>query len=591
MSASRACKGVTANAIDVVVETGDAGPVTPIGINLPERSAHPRAVRQQVGLALERQRGLREVDAARLPRASSPGRRTRPSAPSGGARSPASCTTDMHEVIGHGSGRVEERLRREAARRPQGALLGARRGARRSGGPLLLRRSEARRAGPGAGRRATPTSCWPSTRRTPATPWCSCAASARAAQIEEDHMRNRQMIVALADRQHAGHRRAAARRQDLLRDGRRRGVPRGRRPAARRGAAHQVRRATTHAARALFDTYGVHFDPRCATRSSRASIRSTCRRTPASSCRASSRSATTRARSPTSRSRTRWTSRRRCSSIRERQRAPGSGFRHSAGTGEPGAGHDWYLMAGSRLPALSQVHGVRGSSQMRTTVLGAAVATAVFLAAGAAGGQGRSPQPGVTRLAIIQAEDARAATPDQLQWLTTAATTPSPLQAMAVRALGRLERLDQVSTLLPLLDAKQPRVRAEAASALAQSAGADPAAAQTPAGGIDGAPRRGARRRRDGSDCRISRPAADRLPGRRGRDREGAVRHRDALPARVARRQARCRRAHRRPHGDLGQGGRGADAGARSAPCAASSRSRGRAPARSRACCPTRSTR
>ena len=28
-------KGIVANAIDVVVETGDSGPVTPIGINLP----------------------------------------------------------------------------------------------------------------------------------------------------------------------------------------------------------------------------------------------------------------------------------------------------------------------------------------------------------------------------------------------------------------------------------------------------------------------------------------------------------------------------------------------------------------------------
>ena len=27
--------GVTANAIDVVIETGDSGPITPVGINLP----------------------------------------------------------------------------------------------------------------------------------------------------------------------------------------------------------------------------------------------------------------------------------------------------------------------------------------------------------------------------------------------------------------------------------------------------------------------------------------------------------------------------------------------------------------------------
>ena len=116
---------------------------------------------------------------------------------------------------------------------------------------------------------------------------------------------------------------------------------------------------------------------------------------------------------------------------------------------------------------------------MRTTVLAAAVATSIGLASGAAGGQSRSPQPGVTRLAIIQAEAARAAAPDQLQLLTTAATTPSPLQAIGVRAIGRLERPDQLPTLVPLLEAKEPRVRAEAANALAQSAGADPAAART----------------------------------------------------------------------------------------------------------------
>jgi cyclophilin family peptidyl-prolyl cis-trans isomerase len=100
-------------------------------------------------------------------------------------------------------------------------------------------------------------------------------------------------------------------------------------------------------------------------------------------------------------------------------------------------------------------------------------------AAVAAGGQSHSAQPGITRVAIIQAEAARAAAPEQLQLLVTAATTPAPIQAMAVRAIGRLERPDQLSTLLPLLDAKEPRVRAEAANALAQSAGADPAAAQT----------------------------------------------------------------------------------------------------------------
>ena len=37
--------GIVANAIDVVVETGDSGPVTPVGINLP----NDQTIREQYG--------------------------------------------------------------------------------------------------------------------------------------------------------------------------------------------------------------------------------------------------------------------------------------------------------------------------------------------------------------------------------------------------------------------------------------------------------------------------------------------------------------------------------------------------------------
>ena len=43
--------GIVANAIDVVVETGDSGPVTPIGINLPNDQSIREKIRQQVGRA------------------------------------------------------------------------------------------------------------------------------------------------------------------------------------------------------------------------------------------------------------------------------------------------------------------------------------------------------------------------------------------------------------------------------------------------------------------------------------------------------------------------------------------------------------
>ena len=106
-----------------------------------------------------------------------------------------------------------------------------------------------------------------------------------------------------------------------------------------------------------------------------------------------------------------------------------------------------------------------------------AIAAAVLSALAAVAIHAAAAPPAVPRLAIIRAEDARAATADQLQTLTTAAASdPAPLQALAVRAIGRLERPDLTTTLVPFLDHAAAAVRAEAAWALAQSAGADQSA-------------------------------------------------------------------------------------------------------------------
>ena len=101
--------GVTARAIEVVIETGDSGPVTPIGINLP----NDQAIREQYGSksvslanvseAYERStpEGLRlefSWDDAEAARAKQWG---------GVAQE---LTTDMHEVIGHGSGRMSDEV-------------------------------------------------------------------------------------------------------------------------------------------------------------------------------------------------------------------------------------------------------------------------------------------------------------------------------------------------------------------------------------------------------------------------------------------------------------------------------------------------
>ena len=79
--------------------------------------------------------------------------------------------------------------------------------------------------------------------------------------IEEDHMRNRQLIVHWLMAHTKAIEVREARRQDLLRDGGPAGVSRGLRPAAGRDPAHQVGRRLRRPRSALFETYGIHFDP------------------------------------------------------------------------------------------------------------------------------------------------------------------------------------------------------------------------------------------------------------------------------------------------------------------------------------------
>jgi dipeptidyl-peptidase-3 len=102
-------KGITANAINVVVETGDSGHVTPIGINLPNDSA----VREQYG---SKSVSLSNVVEA-YDKSSDPGLRTEFSwsaeeagrSEKWGALA-GQLVTNMHEVIGHASGKLMEKL-------------------------------------------------------------------------------------------------------------------------------------------------------------------------------------------------------------------------------------------------------------------------------------------------------------------------------------------------------------------------------------------------------------------------------------------------------------------------------------------------
>ncbi len=102
-------RGITANAIDVVVETGDSGPVTPIGINLP----NDQSVREEHG---SKSISLSNVNEA-YDRSRSPEYRQEfawDDAEADRAERWGSfageLNTNMHEVIGHASGQLSDRL-------------------------------------------------------------------------------------------------------------------------------------------------------------------------------------------------------------------------------------------------------------------------------------------------------------------------------------------------------------------------------------------------------------------------------------------------------------------------------------------------
>ncbi|HET7219286.1 MAG TPA: hypothetical protein VFJ02_14615 [Vicinamibacterales bacterium] len=101
--------GITANAIDVVVETGDSGPITPVGINLP----NDQTIRETHG---SKSVSLSNVNEAYDRSTTAEFRREFAWTPEEAARAEkwssvaGELTTNMHEVIGHASGKISEKL-------------------------------------------------------------------------------------------------------------------------------------------------------------------------------------------------------------------------------------------------------------------------------------------------------------------------------------------------------------------------------------------------------------------------------------------------------------------------------------------------
>jgi dipeptidyl-peptidase-3 len=250
-------QGIVANAIDVVVETGDSGPVTPIGINLP----NDQAIREKYGSKSVALSNVTEAYARSTPAgmrnefAWSPEEAERAAKFSDFA---GELTTDMHEVIGHASGRMAEGVTAS----PQSLLkeeFSALEEARADlVGLYFIADPKVVELGivPAADHDAVVRAEYEAYTRNAIV---QLRRIREGTQIEEDHMRNRQMIV----RWLMANTKAI---EERTRDGKTYLVmvdPKAFREGAGRLLA-EVQRMKSEgdyaAAKKLFETHGVHFD-------------------------------------------------------------------------------------------------------------------------------------------------------------------------------------------------------------------------------------------------------------------------------------------------------------------------------------------
>ena len=250
-------KGITANAIEVVIEMGDAGPVTPVGINLP----NDQSVREQHG---SKSVSLSNVSEA-YDKSSSPGFRTEFAwTPEEAARSEkwgalaGELTTNMHEVIGHASGRIEERLQGKPEAAIKEYFSALEEGRADLVGLYFIADPKMVELGlvPAADHQDVVLAEYEGYTRNVLV---QLRRVREGTQIEEDHMRNRQMIVhwLMANTKSVDKRTRDGKTFYVMTDAK----------AFRDGVGQllaEVQRIKAEgdfaAAKKLFDTYGIHFD-------------------------------------------------------------------------------------------------------------------------------------------------------------------------------------------------------------------------------------------------------------------------------------------------------------------------------------------
>jgi dipeptidyl-peptidase-3 len=252
-------KGIVANAIDVVFETGDAGPVSAIGINLP----NDQAIRESHGSKSVSLSNVIEAADRATPGAMRSEFTWSPDEAARAAKWGAfvgELHTDLHEVIGHASGRTSPELKvspQEAIKEHYSALEEG-----RADLVALYFIDDPKMAE----LKVIPAASQQEIARTQYEAYArQVLVQLRRVrdrnEIEEDHMRNRQMIVRwlMANTKAIEERKRDGKTYLVLVDPK----------AFREGIGRlltDVQRIKSEgdyaAAKALFEKYGIHFDPK-----------------------------------------------------------------------------------------------------------------------------------------------------------------------------------------------------------------------------------------------------------------------------------------------------------------------------------------
>ena len=251
--------GIVANSIDVVIETGDSGPVTPVGINLP----NDQALREQYGsksvaLSNVREAGDRATPGSMRSEFAWTAEEAERAAKYGDLS--AELHTDMHEVIGHASGRMSPRVKVTPQQALKETFSALEEGRADLVGLYFLPDMKLAELGilTAANQDSLVRAEYESYTRNALV---QLRRVREGTQIEEDHMRNRQMIVRwlMANSKAIEQRTRDGKTYLVMVD------PQAFREGAGRLLA-EVQRIKSEgdypAAKKLFETYGVHFDPK-----------------------------------------------------------------------------------------------------------------------------------------------------------------------------------------------------------------------------------------------------------------------------------------------------------------------------------------